>query len=228
MKKNSWLLFIIIAFIANPLHAQVYNKKTLQSGESIADKSYYLFPAFTNASVRFKKGGLMAAKMNFNLLICTMQFINTNNDTLEIKKPDDIDSIIIDSNVFFFNKGYYEILLSAGTHKLAVLRKATFEPVKVGAMGLPTHTEGGIDAYNSFESYVGERSLIVNEDVEITAEADYFLINKNNELVKADKAGFIKTFPDKEANIQTYLKQTRIKLNKEEDFKKLFSYCTAQ
>ena len=221
-----YLLLLILIFNFNITYAQVYRKKTMHAGETIASESTYLFPAFTNAVVKLKNGGTLNATMNFNLLICEIQFISPGKDTLVLTRPDDVDSIIFDSSVFFFENSFYQIVASSDSVKLAVLRRASYEPAKIGALGLPNHNGTGIQSYTSVITYAGSKYLVMNEDVDITTETAYFLIKRNKEMVKVNKAGFMKTFPSKEASIQTYLKQNKTDFNKETDLKKLFAYCT--
>ena len=224
MKK--YYLFLLTICIFNITHAQVYRKKTMHAGETIASASTYLFPAFTNAIVKLKNGGMLNSNMNFNLLICEMQFIDPGNDTLVLSKPEEIDSIIFDSNVFFFNKGYYQIIALSDSFKLVLLRRASYEPVKIGALGLPNHSGAGMQSFTSINTYAGSKKLVINEDIDITSETVYFLISNNKEMIKVNKAGFIKIFPSKKADIQTYLKENKTDFNKETDIKRLFAYCT--
>jgi hypothetical protein len=69
---------------------------------------------------------------------------------------------------------------------------------------------------------------VMNEEVEITSETAYFLITDSAVFNKANKAAFIKTFPEKEELIREYLKQNKIEFNKETDLEKLFQFCAAQ
>lgn len=225
MNFFKFLLLCFILFICSANYAQNYTQKTVYNGESIADKSYFLFPSFQDATVKMKRGGSLMYKMNFNLLICAMQFINANNDTLIIAKPEEIDTITLNDEQFYFNNGYYQLLATSDSANLVVLRTASYEPLKIGAMGLPNHSGSGIQSYSSLDSYLGEGKLTMNEDVEITNETSYFLVNSSGEKMKADKAGFIKCFPAKANNISFYLKQKNIKFSKEADLKKLFDYC---
>lgn len=223
MKKH-YLLVALFIYSFNNVHAQLYKKKTMHTGETIASESTYLFPAFTNATVKLKNGGVLNSTMNFNLLICEMQFIGADKDTLVLTKPQEIDSIIFDNEVFFFNKGFYEILASSDSVKLAVLRRASYEPVKIGALGISNNSGTGTQSYTSILTYAGSKNLVINEDINITTETAYVLIKNNKEMIKANKSGFIKIFPSKEADIQTYLKQNKIDFNKEADLKKLFAF----
>jgi hypothetical protein len=224
MKKYLLLLILISTF--NITHAQVYQRKTMPAGEKIASETTYLFPAFTNAVVKLKNGGTLSSIMNFNLLICEIQFIGPGKDTLVLTKPEEINSIIFDSSVFFFANGFYQVIASSDSVKLAVLRRASYEPVKIGALGLPNHSGTGIQSYTSIVTHVGSKDLVMNEDIDITTETAYFLIRPDKEIIKVSKAGFMKMFPSKPAGIKTYLKQNKTDFNKETDLKKLFAYCT--
>ena len=68
----------------------------------------------------------------------------------------------------------------------------------------------------------------MNEDVEITNETAYFLINDNEEFNKATKTSFTKAFPGSEEKIGAYLKQNKVDFNKQADLQKLFQFCVAQ
>jgi hypothetical protein len=87
MKRYFPLAVIALICFSYSVKAQVFRKKIVHSGESISDRSYYLFPSFADATVKLKAGGSLSSKMNFNLLICDMQFINPANDTLVISNP---------------------------------------------------------------------------------------------------------------------------------------------
>ncbi len=227
MRKGFLLTAIIIVCFCFSSAAQVYVTKTIHSGESIPDVSSYLFPSFTDATVKLKNGGRLTSKLNFNLLISDMQFIGPDNDTLSITNADNIDSILLNNAVFFFNQGYYEIVASADTVKLAILRKTTYQAITIGALGLPNHTGTGIKSYTSFLTYVGEKKLVMNEDIEATSETTYYLITNGTVFNKANKTSFIKVFPGKEKNIQAYLKQAKTDFNKQADLEKLFQFCLA-
>ena len=104
MKKYISLTVIIIIAFLSSLKAQVYDKKTVHAGQSLSEVSYYLFPSFRDAKVQFKKGGELVSKLNFNLLICQMQFIDPKGDTLNLTRLEDIDEIDFDSTFFFMIK----------------------------------------------------------------------------------------------------------------------------
>jgi len=226
MKKCISLTAIITVVFLFSLQAQVYEKKTVHAGRSLAEVSYYLFPSFRDAKVQFKKGGELVSKLNFNLLICQMQFIDPKGDTLNLARPDDIDEIDFDSTSFFYDKGYYQVLANINGARLAVLRKVSYEPIKIGALGLRNHSGTGTEEEGSFVHKSGDKELTLNEDVDITKETTYFLIAGNGEIIKASRPGFLKMISKNSQSIKTYIKENKPDFNKESDLKKIFSFCT--
>ena len=218
-------IFLPVLFIIVVAKGQVYEKKTIQAGESLSELSYYLFPSFEDAAVKFKKGGTLVSKMNFNLLICQMQFIDEHGDTLNIDKPAEIQSIALSNNLFFYDGGYYEIIAAADSSELAVLRTATYQPIKIGALGLPNRNGTGVVSDTSLIVQSGEKRLVVREDIDVFKVTTYFLISPGSKKVRANKAGFLFFFPKDKKQIQTYIKENRPSFNKEAHLKKLFNFC---
>jgi hypothetical protein len=226
MKKNIWLTAIILITFLSSLKAQVYDKKTVHAGQSLSEVSYYLFPSFRDAKVQFKKGGELVSKLNFNLLICQMQFIDPKGDTLNLAKLNDIDEIDFDSTSFFYNEGYYQVLADIDGTRLAVLRTVSYEPIKIGALGLRNHSGTGTEEEGSFVHKSGDKELTMNEDVDITRATSFFLIAGSGEMIKANRSGFLKVFSKNSQSVKTYIKESKPDFNKENDLKKLFRFCT--
>ena len=198
----------------------MYEKRTVHAGESLPEVFYYLFPSFTAATVKFKNNGELVSQMNFNMLICQMQFIDPKGDTLNVAKLADIDAITFDSVSFFYDKGYYEIVATANAVQLAVLRKASYEAVKIGALGIRNHSGAGVEDYSSFLVEATRRKLTINEDIDITLETSFSLMAGNGDLVKANKAGFLKLFSNNDDAVKNYIQENKPNFNRENDLKK--------
>ncbi len=225
MKKYFSFTAILVLSIFS-VKAQSYEKKTVHTGESLSEVSYYLFPSFKDAHVKFKKGGELVSKLNFNLLICQMQFIDPKGDTLNLAKLEDIDNIEFDSTLFFYKEGYYQVMKKSNAVTLTILRKVSYEPIKIGALGLRNHSGTGTEEQGSFVNKAGIKELTMNEDVDITRETTFFLITANGEMTKANRPGFLKVFSKNSQPIKTYIKENKPDFNKENDLKKLFDFCT--
>ena len=225
MKQNIFLTVLALAIFLPAVKAQNIEKKTVHAGESLSALFTYRFPTFTDANVQLKSGGVGTSKMNFNLLICEMQFIDPQGDTLSIAKPEDIGSIALGGSLFFYKDGYKEIVGGNDSIKLVIVRKVTYEPIQIGAMGLSSRSGVGIDNYASLLASSAEKQLTLNVDVDITTETTYFLTSNNSVMLKANNTAFLTLFSKKREAIQAYLNASKPSFNKEKDIKKLLDFC---
>lgn len=226
---KQYIFSAVIFFQSFSVASQVYEKKIIHADENISDYFTYRFPSFKEATVLFKNGGALMYKMNFNMLLCTMQFIDLKGDTLEISKPGDIDSIRLNNTTFFFKDGYFEIIAAVDFVKFVVSRKARFEPVKIGAMGIPSRSSA-IDNYDSYSSsdkqYTMPIQLSINQNIYAYQKTEFFLTSNKGDFIKATKTNFLKMFNDDKKSIENFLRLNKINFNKQDDLEKLFHFCT--
>ncbi len=227
MCRRFILLIVILVLNKFSSIAQVYDKKIIEAGHTLSEYNFYLFAKFDTANVKLKDGRHTFIKMNFNLLLCKMEFISPVGDTLSVSKPEDIDTIYLHNNLFFYNKIWVQILGGSDSVNIAILRNISYDAVKIGAMGLASHANG-IQSYTSLDDGSGLRQLVMNEDVDITKETTYYLLHNNVEMIKATKLNFFKLFPKDKQRIETYLKSQKINYNKEMDLQKLLFFILHQ
>jgi hypothetical protein len=224
-----YILLGLIFFQSFSVLAQVYDRKVIHADENISDHFTYRFPSFEEATVLFKNGTSSIYKMNFNMLLCSMQFIDPKGDTLNISKPADIDSILFKNSTFFFRDNYFEILSAYNSVKLVVSRKASFEPVKIGAMGMPSRN-GAIDNYDSYSSddkqFNTPIKLRINQNINSYQKIEFFIIGNNGEFMKASKNSFLKICGNDKKSSEKFIQLNKIKFNNQDDLKKLFDFCT--
>jgi hypothetical protein len=222
--RKVFFLILIILLYGTP-EAQKYSQVTIHAGENVDAYYKYRFPAFEDALVYLKNGTVSSYKMNFNLLLCEMQFIGPKGDTMEIANMADIDSVIFRKAKFIFDDGFYEIIASSGSIQLALSRSVSIEGIKVGAMGIESQGTS-VDSYESFVSVEGLKGLALNQDVAVKEKESYFLISGPGEIVDANKSGFMKVFVGKSGDIEDFIKSERIHFNRQKDIETLFGYCT--
>jgi hypothetical protein len=228
MKK--YILFMVILFAATScaVYGQVYEKKTVQSGQNLGDYTSYLFPSFSNATVKFKIGGKLESLMNFNMFICKMAFIDPHGDTLNLARPAEIDSIYINNNIFFFRpeEGYYQVYPGKDSARLAALRTVSYAAVKIGALGIPSRTGTGIVSYSELvDKANGTKELVMDEDVDVTRKTVYYIINLAGQMTIANKSNFLKMFDRDKKSIEAFIKTNKIDFNKDADLLKLINFC---
>lgn len=206
--------------------AQVYDKMIIPAGDSISKYTTYLFPSFGDATVKARDGRSSIYKMNFNLLLCDMQFIDQKGDTLVITNPADIDSIQLNGCSFIYdhNKGYFQILAVSGVVSLAVHRQTRFDPVPVGAMGAKNES-GRVVMMNSIPSRQGTMPLRLNEDIYVLKSMSFVLFYEGGETENAGKAAFRGIYRGDKKDFDQFVKANRIDFNNQGDLEKIFQFC---
>ena len=223
-------LFSLLLLLAK---AQVTEKITVKAGEDIStvlsSHGLYRFPSFMNGTVVFRDKSNAAGRMNFNIFLNEIQFIKPGGDTLSIANPETIDSVVIDTSSFYYDKGYLQVLLNYNAVRLAMRQRIEFRPVKVGAFG--NQSPGtSIENYGrvSTTPYINNNQLTLNEDIVVIKETSYFLIYKKYISIPARRAGFLEIFPDQRKKIEDFILANKTDFKKVNDLKQLLLFCLQQ
>ena len=165
--------------------------------------------------------------MNYNRLYGQMLFINPIGDTLALADEKNIKFIVIDKDTFYYDGGYLRLMANGGVVKLTEKQIWVLADIrKIGTHNRPTTTV----AVTSFSSYTDGRDaakskdLIMNEDVVLRKETQYYFGDKFNLFVPASKKGLLQLFPKEQREIDNYLKETKVNFNKKEDVEKLYQF----
>ena len=230
IKKIIALLFTLQSFFAQ---AQVTEKVTVKAGEDLeavlSSHGMYRFPSFKNGIVALRDGSTAGARMNFNIFLGEIQFIDPKGDTLVIADPETIDSIAIDTSLFYYKKGYLQVIANYNAAKLVMKQKIEFRPVKIGAYGNQS-PGASIENYGRATTtpYINNNHLTLNEDIIVIKETSYSLIYKKYREAAATRSGFLTAFPDNKKRIDDYLTVNKIDFKNEGDLRKLLFICVQQ
>jgi hypothetical protein len=221
------LCFAVVVLHGVSVHAQAYDKMIIHAGDSIKNHISYLFPAFTDALVKFRDGRSFVYKMNFNLVLCDMQYINKKGDTLAITNGELIDTIRMESCYFIYDyqKGYFQIIDESDAGRLAVYRRTSFQPVQTGGYG-EGRQSGGVEMISSLNGKQGSLPLVLNQDMYIVRKTSYFLIDKGGAMENASKPAFLKIYSGDKKSFDQFVKANKINYNDQGDLEKLFNFCT--
>ena len=230
LKKIILLLLILPNMLV--VFSQETEKITVKSGDDIAAvlSSYgmYRFQAFTDGTVVLRNGTSVNAKMNYNIYLGLIQFIDAKGDTLALSNPETTDSISVDNHLFYYHRKYYfQVMANYENCKLVMKQKIEFRPVKVGAYG--TYSPGtSAQTYESLSTpYVVNSKLRLNEDIIVIKETIYYLFYKKYREEKASRQGYLTVFPNHKNEIQVFIKENKTNFNKLGDLQKLTAFCAA-
>src|SRR5204863_6297916 len=141
-------------------------------------KQMYRFPNFTYGKVYFINSDSAKGKLNYNMLIRKMQFIDKRGDTLVLSGNNPIRLVAIDTTIFYCNgEECVELLAGYPPAELAVAYKLKLaDEQKVGAYGLPSSTQT-IENTSSFVE--NNYRLLVGKDLVFTKDTRYYFIDAN-------------------------------------------------
>ncbi|HMK17628.1 MAG TPA: hypothetical protein VK492_05515 [Chitinophagaceae bacterium] len=228
---RSLLLLFIILIGYTDLCAQDSTFVTIKTGQNVKDvlttSDIYHYPQFTNGKVFLRDGSMAIGKMNYNRLYGQMLFINPIGDTLALADEKNIKFIVIDRDTFYYDGGYLRLMANSGVVKLTQKQIWVLADIrKIGTHNRPTTTV----AVTSFSSYTDGRDaakskdLIMNEDVVLRKETQYYFGDKYNLFVPASKKGLLQLFPKEQQEIDNYLKENKVNFNKKDDVEKLYQF----
>lgn len=233
MKPAIAICFFLTLYLSSA--AQQTEKISVQDGGDIAGRltfdQIYRYPQFIIGRVFFKDETSATGLLNYNTILDEMQFVADTGDTLSLANEHLIKYITAGSDSFYYyNKGYYELITSNSIARL--LKKQYLKQLdkeKIGGYGMAT-SSSAITTYNSYMADNHYVKLTVRGDVILAKKTDYFLANKNNQLLPATKKSVIKLFPKYEKAISQYVKENEVDFNKEADLRNLILFLqrTAQ
>jgi len=228
MKKFLFLWLLI------PVWVSAQNRQIVEAtaGEDltqvVSTQFQYVFPEFTGGDVFYAGMPKVSGILNYNTLLGEMQFLDQNGQVLSLANVKDVTMVNIGNRRFFPFKGneFTEELMSTGKVQLRVKRSGNAaQHSKKGAYGTTSATSS-ITSYSSISSDSRQYNLTVAENVLVTLNNFYYLVELNNKhiLIKNITA-FTKMFPTHRAEIEAFAKENNIRLNNGDDLKALLEFC---
>jgi len=229
MKPPLLFLFILISY--SGLWAQDSMLVTIKAGNRVKDvlspSEIYYYPQFTNGKVFLKDGSRAGAKMNYTRLYDQMLFINDKGDTLAVTDVKNIEFIVNDWDIFFYNGGYLRLVADDTVIKLA--EKQIWEVAdirKMGTFNTPTNTVAitSVGYFSDGRDAAKSKELILNAETLLRKETQYYFGDKYNHFVRASKKKLMDLFPKDEQRIENYLKENKVNFDKKDDLEKLCKF----
>jgi len=227
------LLFISILICYTNISAQDSIYITVKAGYKVKDvltpTDIFQYSEFKAGKVFFKDGSKAAAKMNYSRLFDQILFIDTKDDTLAVADEKTIKFITIDRDTFYFDNGYMKLIADKGVIKLLEKEVWVVADIrKIGTFNRQTTTV----AVNSFSSYTNgidaakSKDLILNEDIILRKETQYFFGDEYSHFARTGKKGLFQLFGKDQRDIENYLNENKINFDKKEDIEKLVQFLS--
>jgi hypothetical protein len=213
MKKVVVLIYLFILFI--PLRAQ-----TNADGSS----PQFLFPDFSVSKVRMKNGQSQNAELNYNTVSEKMVYQKEGN-LYDMVNPQMVDTVYLE-NCRFIPAGnvFYEVLLTAPIALFVQYKGEILSPGTPAGYG-GTSQVSNTKMLTSVELSGGYYNLKLPADFKVKIDPVYWIRRGNDMYSFMNERQFLKLFPEKETEFKKFIKQNRIKADKNSDLVKLIRYC---
>ncbi len=230
--------FWFIAFSQNKANSRFEEERTEELGfidrlsEVIPYNEKYSYSEFRDGYVFYvsrKKSNI--TKLNFNRYRSLISMIDEKGDTTFVANFENITYILIDKDLYYHDhdKGYFTILSNPNDSvRLCVQRQlniANREVLNDHEKPSSSSTDKGFSVI-----YIPFNRTLPKEKVTLSRDAVFYLMKGANEILIANKSSFFKLFPSHRRQIKSYLSElanqkTPVKFQKEDDLKKLLSFC---
>ena len=229
MKALLLLFFILIGY--TDLSAQDSTLVIVKTGERIEDvlksSDIYFYPQFVYSKVLFKDGTVADPYMNYNRLYDQMLFISEKGDTLALSDEKNIEFIVNDWDVFYYNAGFLRLIADDTVIKLAEKQTWVLADIrKIGSHDRPTTSVAitSLSYFSNGQDAAKSKQLIMNEELVIRKETQYYFGDKYNHFVHASKKRVLNLFSKDEQRIENYINENKVNFDKKNDLEKLCQF----
>ena len=218
------ILFLLAGSVC--LQAQTGKTYKIKPGERVdyallKENGLYQYPQFADAQVALKNGTSGTVRMNYNLLLGEMQFVNGNGDTLSLDKENEVASIVIAKDTFVFSDGYVQLLDEAQVRfgKKTMLKIANRQ--RIGGMG---EVSDGSTMYTSMYSKYGVKDLVPTEALTFYEVSTYFIGDRFNRFKPLNRKSVRAFYARQEKEVETYLQANPVNFAQEADVLRLMAF----
>ncbi|WP_128545987.1 hypothetical protein [Larkinella soli] len=190
----------------------------------------YRYPQFKNGKITYTSGQTATGRLNYNILIGEMQFIDIKGDTLSLANETTVREVEVGESRFRYDPkfGFIEVISEHPAASLTM--KPVFKTVRAEKNGGYNQSSGtsAISQYKSFIGSNGQLSRLEQEgDLLLEKDVVYLMVDRNNRFYRLNRATVLKTFPKSRSEIDAFLKAESIDFKKEADLKKLLQFCSS-
>ncbi len=227
MKLHLLFFLIVITRISGYTQNEKWIVKAGENPkEALGDSVIYKYPQFETGTVYFKDGTVSNARLNLNLFTGEMQFIQLAGDTMALANEGLTKYIIIQKDTFYYSKVFVQSVYSNPMARLGKIEM--IKPVFVNketAYGQSSSTSAiTTGSYYNDNSYL--QKLTQAKEVVFYKKTYYFIGDRFGNFQPALKKNIVEMFNTNESAIDAFMKNNKLKLDKEEDLLRLIDFIS--
>lgn len=223
--RSFFLTASFFLFTTN-LFAQSKEVITVSGKESpsliLSMNGLYRYPQFTNGKVFFKDGTAAAGKLNYNLLLQEIMFLDPKGDTLAVDNKQTIKYVSIGKDSLYYFNGFVEIL--PGKYpKLAIKNFIKLaDRQKIGAYNIPSSTVD-MKSYKAYQTARPNDKIVIDENTVFIKGVELFVVDSGLNFFPANEKGLARIYSVSPTSIKKILKDEGLNIEKEEDLRRLMA-----
>jgi len=230
---NKSLILLFAYCIQTTVLAQTADEFIVRAGEEPSDviprtRQFY-FADFREGQVFYPQGKRSdVLLLNYNTLLEVMQYIDQNGDTLFIPEESNIFKYVkIGDDIFYhhFREGYFNLLSRDGDYNLATRMRWRIERRDLMVFNGYGMAEASPGSTLSTKRVGG--NFVQNEDMAYLHESAYYVVGPRDVVFRANRAGFLKSFPDYKDQIQAFLREHPTNFEDEQSLKELVRFSSS-
>lgn len=217
MKYNTRFLTVCLLFLS-------FTDVCRSQDSPAVNMSQYLFPEFSECTIRSTSGTVSTEIGNYNTITGKMAFMKgTTIYGLALVRQ--ADTITFGNRQFVpFGEVFHEVVVNAPITLFIQHESRLIPPGQpVGYGG--TSKVSNVDTYSHISTQSGIYSLEIPPDFEVKYMPIYRILRDGKMHSFLGRKQFIKIFPEHKKEIGSFIKSQGIKMEDRDDLIKLVSYC---
>jgi hypothetical protein len=216
MQYKRLLLVGMLSLIA--LLSEAQKKYKIMPGENVKEviprTELYAYDQFQKGTIYFKSGVQSTALLNYSFLFGEFLFADRNGDTMALSNLGEVKIAVIE-NDFYYYAGNSSFVKKGTAIGKVILATAVFfktgDKQRIGAYG--TIDNGGRETYSTFDPPSGPRIELMPQIIlTLSRSKALFMGTHYNLFVPVTKKNLYSFYPEKQRQLNEYMKQKRTDL----------------
>ncbi|MCU0377197.1 MAG: hypothetical protein MUC78_02970 [Bacteroidales bacterium] len=187
-------------------------------------QTQFLFPEFTECTVRMKTGSLRSIIANYNTVTEKLVFLK-DSIPVDMTKIMFVDTVSISNRKFVpVNEIFYEVLINAPVSLFIRHKSNLIPPGQPSGYGGTSQT-ASIQSVSSISSRSGIYNLKLPDDYNVIPSPVFWVRREGVMSEFLNKKQFLKIFPDIDTKIEGYIKDNHLKIDNRDDLVTIVNFC---
>jgi hypothetical protein len=188
---------------------------------NIPAEDVYAHKQFVKGTIQYKKRKVIRSKMNYNVLLDRMQYINSTGDTVSM---DDyrFNFIVLESDTFYYDRYYYKFLKKYD--KIKLVSRTVFAMIN----RQKTSKDSLDKLYQIIYNGLFLQGITAKDTLKLVKLESYYMGDPKNVIQTLRRENIIKIYPHRKKALLDYLNNHPVYLDNREEVEKMLDLVIAK